>query len=176
MSDVSLALAGLSLAIWLYLLLFRGFFWLARLPAPVAPPARWPSVVAVVPARNEAELVGEAVASLLAQDYPGRFSIVVVDDHSEDGTAEIARAMAAALGRSARLTVLGAQALPAGWTGKLWALSEGVRQVEERGDAPELILDDLSGTPFRLWSLRRNALRIMGIARFLKARPDFARL
>jgi hopene-associated glycosyltransferase HpnB len=139
-SDVSLALAGLSLAIWLYLLLFRGFFWLARVPAPVAPPARWPSVVAVVPARNEAELVGEAVASLLAQDYPGRFSVVLVDDHSEDGTAEIARAMAAALGRSARLTVLGAQALPAGWTGKLWALSEGVRQVEERGDAPELIL------------------------------------
>jgi hopene-associated glycosyltransferase HpnB len=139
-SDVSLALAGLSLAIWLYLLLFRGFFWLARVPAPVAPPARWPSVVAVVPARNEAEVVGEAVASLLAQDYPGRFSVVLVDDHSEDGTAEIARAMAAALGRSARLTVLGAQALPAGWTGKLWALSEGVRQVEERGDAPELIL------------------------------------
>jgi hopene-associated glycosyltransferase HpnB len=139
-SDVSLALAGLALAIWLYLLLFRGFFWLVRVPAAVAAPARWPSVVAVVPARNEAEVVGDAMASLLAQDYPGRFSVVLVDDHSEDGTAEIARAMAGALGRSARLTVIGAQALPAGWTGKLWALSEGVRHVEEGGDPPELLL------------------------------------
>jgi hopene-associated glycosyltransferase HpnB len=140
MSDLSLALAGLSLAIWLYLLLFRGFFWVARVPAAVAAPTRWPSVVAVVPARDEAEVVGDAMASLLAQDYPGRFSVVLVDDHSEDGTADIARAMAAALGRSARLTVIGAQPLPAGWTGKLWALSEGVRQVEEGGDPPELIL------------------------------------
>jgi len=138
--EIALALAALSLLIWLYLLLFRGFFWVVRLPAPVAPPARWPSVVAVVPARNEAAVVGEAVSSLLAQDYPGRFSVALVDDHSEDGTAEIARAAAASVGWSERLTVLGAQALPAGWTGKLWALSEGVRQVEERGDPPELFL------------------------------------
>jgi len=140
MSGVVVALATLSLAIWLYLLLFRGFFWLARLPAPVAPPARWPSVVAVVPARNEAAVVGEAVSSLLAQDYPGRFSVVLVDDHSEDGTAAIARAAAARAGKGDHLTVLGAQPLPKGWTGKLWALAEGVRQVEEQGEPPELFL------------------------------------
>src|SRR5260221_2235427 len=138
--EIALALAALSLLIWLYLLLFRGFFWVVRLPAPVAPPAGWPSVVAVVRARTEAAVVGEAVSSLLPQDYPGRFAVALVDDHSEDGTAEIARAAAASVGWSERLTVLGAQALPAGWTGKLWALSEGVRQVEERGDPPELFL------------------------------------
>ncbi|HWG80674.1 MAG TPA: glycosyltransferase, partial [Stellaceae bacterium] len=137
---LTLTLAALSLAIWLYLLLFRGFFWRARLPAPMAPPARWPSVAAVVPARNEAAVVGEAVSSLLAQDYPGRFSIVLVDDHSEDGTAAIARAAAARLGHSERLTVTGAEPLPKSWTGKLWALAEGVRQVEETGEPPELFL------------------------------------
>ncbi|HKW52317.1 MAG TPA: glycosyltransferase [Stellaceae bacterium] len=137
--SVTLAVAALSLAIWLYLLLFRGFFWLPRLPAPAAP-QRWPSVVAVVPARNEGAVVGEAVSSLLAQDYPGRFSVVLVDDHSEDGTAAIARAAAARTGKSERLTVLGAEPLPKGWTGKLWALAEGVRQVEAAGEPPELFL------------------------------------
>ena len=137
---LTVVLAALSLAIWLYLLLFRGFFWRARLPAPAAPPARWPSVVAVVPARNEAAVVGEAVSSLLSQDYPGRFSIMLVDDHSDDGTAAIAREAAARAGKSERLTVTGAQPLPQGWTGKLWALAEGVRQVEAGGDTPELFL------------------------------------
>src|SRR5690348_12213089 len=137
---IALILSALALAIWLYLVLFRGFFWLARLPAPAVPPERWPSVVAVVPARNEAAVVGEAVASLLGQDYPGRFSIVLVDDHSDDGTAAVARAAAATVGRSESLIVLGARPLPQGWTGKLWALAEGVRQVEKRGDAPDLFL------------------------------------
>lgn len=134
------AVAGLSLAIWLYLLLGRGFFWLARPAAPALPPPRWPSVVAVVPARNEAEVVGQAVASLLAQDYPGSFSVVLIDDHSGDGTADAARAAARAAGKPGRLRVLGARPLPEGWTGKLWALAEGVRQVEESGDPPELFL------------------------------------
>src|SRR5260221_10914976 len=93
--EIALALAALSLLIWLYLLLFRGFFCVVRLPAPVAPPARWPSVVAVVPARNEAAVAGEAVSSLLGHDYPGRFSVALVDDHSEDGTPEIGPAAAA---------------------------------------------------------------------------------
>jgi hopene-associated glycosyltransferase HpnB len=80
-----------------------------------------------VPARNEAAVVGEAIASLLAQDYRGDFSVVLVDDNSTDGTAEIARA--AARGKEDHLTIVAARALPSGWTGKLWALSEGVRQV-----------------------------------------------
>jgi hopene-associated glycosyltransferase HpnB len=168
---VTIALALLTVAIWLYLLLGRGFFWLARVEdtnplrhevgereGPVAqqwegevalaarthltrslslapsPPKwaervgkHWPSVVVVVPARNEAAVVGEAIGSLLAQDYPGEFSVVLVDDHSSDGTAEIARA--AAKGRENRFSIVTARALPEGWTGKLWALSEGVRQI-----------------------------------------------
>jgi hopene-associated glycosyltransferase HpnB len=132
-------LASVSAAIWLYLLLGRGFFWLTRVAPLPAPPARWPSVVAIVPARNEAAVVGAAIDSLLRQQYAGRFSIVLVDDHSEDGTAEIAREAAARLGKSDRLHLVRAAPLPRGWTGKLWALAEGVRLVSE-GDRPDLFL------------------------------------
>jgi cellulose synthase/poly-beta-1,6-N-acetylglucosamine synthase-like glycosyltransferase len=136
----ALVLATLSLAVWLYLTLHRGFFWLARLPGPVARPRQWPSVVAVVPARNEAAVVGEAVRSLLQQNYPGRFAVVLVDDHSDDGTAVIAERAAAWIGKADRLTVLSARPLPPGWAGKLWALSEGVRHAEAGDDPPDLLL------------------------------------
>jgi hopene-associated glycosyltransferase HpnB len=135
-----LAIAALSLAIWLYLLLGRGFFWHVRLPSPQPRPRHWPRVVAIVPARNEAAVVDRAVSSLLAQSYPGQFSVLLVDDHSDDGTAEIARAAARRRGASERLSVVAARPLPRGWTGKLWALSEGVRRLEESGDPPELFL------------------------------------
>jgi len=129
---ILVALGGLVAAIWAYLLLGRGFFWSTRLAAPAPEPAHYPRVVAVIPARNEAEGVGRAVASLLDQDYPGDFSIVLVDDHSNDGTAEVARE--AARGREDRLTIVAARSLPGGWTGKLWALSEGMRQIALRPD------------------------------------------
>ena len=88
-------------------------------------------VTAVIPARDEAEGVGETIASLLRQDYPGPFSIVLVDDQSTDGTAEVARRAAAAA--ADRLTVLPGAALPAGWTGKLWAMKQGVdARADER--------------------------------------------
>jgi cellulose synthase/poly-beta-1,6-N-acetylglucosamine synthase-like glycosyltransferase len=89
----------LSLAIWLVLLLGRGFFWLARerddRDEPPEP-AEWPSVTAVVPARNEAELIARSIGSLLAQDYPGRFRVILVDDQSGDGTGAAARALGGA--------------------------------------------------------------------------------
>jgi hopene-associated glycosyltransferase HpnB len=125
-------LGWLTVVIWAYLLVARGFFWFARVAPSAPPPPRYPSIVAVIPARNEAEGIGRAVTSLLDQDYPGNFSIVVVDDHSHDGTADVARAAAA--GRDERLTVVAARSLPGGWTGKLWALSEGVRQVASPPD------------------------------------------
>ena len=118
-----IALALLSLAVWIGLLTARGRFWLARerdtrvLPAP----GSWPSVVAVVPARDEADVIARAAASLAAQDYPGAFRVIVVDDGSSDGTGAIARA---ALG--VRGEVRTGAPLPAGWTGKLWAVSQGV--------------------------------------------------
>jgi len=110
------------LLVWLYLFLLHRGFWLLRErdTQPVAEPAAWPSVVAVVPARNEADVIEQSIASLVAQDYPGPFHIVLVDDLSDDGTADLARGLA-----SNRLTVLTGSARPPGWTGKLWAMSQG---------------------------------------------------
>lgn len=119
----------LSLSIWLGLLCLRGGFWRVRLPAAAAPPTDWPAVVAVVPARNEAEVVAEAVTSLLTQAYSGEFRVILVDDHSDDGTAALARAAAAACGREDRLHIVSAQPLPPGWSGKVWAQQQGVEAV-----------------------------------------------
>jgi hopene-associated glycosyltransferase HpnB len=138
--SLALAIAIAACAAWAYLLLGRGFFWRPRLLPRAPAPARWPSVAAIVPARNEAAHIGEAVASLLTQRYDGRFSVVVVDDHSSDSTAEIARAAAARLGMEDRLGIVAARALPPGWSGKLWALGEGVRAVEAAPEPPDLLL------------------------------------
>ncbi len=134
-------LAGLSLLIWLYLLLFHGRFWLAnqRLGAGGPEPAAWPSVTAVVPARDEAEVIARAVTSLLSQDYPGEFHLIVVDDGSSDGTATIARQAAEAIGAGNRLTIVSGTPLPDGWTGKMWAVANGVREV---GNPDYLLLTD----------------------------------
>jgi hopene-associated glycosyltransferase HpnB len=130
-------LAALSLAIWLYLLLFRGGFWRAdqRLGTPAPAPDPWPAVAAIVPARDEAEVIGRALGSVLAQDYPGRLHTFLVDDHSSDGTADQARAAARASARGGRFQLVRARALPPGWTGKLWALAEGLSRAQE--DLPE---------------------------------------
>ncbi len=121
-----LAVAALTLAIWIYLLLFRGGFWRefrkgsGGLGAGLS---SVPRIVAVVPARDEADVVGRSIASLAAQRAPGYFHIILVDDHSSDGTADVAAAAAP----GDLLTVVKAAPLSAGWTGKLWAVSEGVR-------------------------------------------------
>lgn len=119
------AAAVTTAAVWVYLLAFRGGFWRIGRDgaAPAAAPAR--TVVAVIPARDEAEVIGAAVVSLLAQDYAGRLDIVIIDDHSSDGTAAVACAAAAAAGGADRVTVAPAAAVPAGWTGKLWAMRQG---------------------------------------------------
>ncbi|HEV2188278.1 MAG TPA: glycosyltransferase [Stellaceae bacterium] len=122
-----IVLAAATAAIWVYLIAFRGWFWrhdkATDLDVAPAPPR---SVVAVIPARDEAEIIGEALSSLLAQDYAGRLDIVVVDDHSGDGTAAIARAAAANAGAADRVTVIAAEPKPRGWTGKLWAVRQGI--------------------------------------------------
>jgi hopene-associated glycosyltransferase HpnB len=127
---VALAAAIASAAIWLYLALARGNFWHLR-PfdddvVTHAPPAKLPKVIAIVPARNEAETIARSIASLLQQTYSGEFQIVLVDDHSDDATASIARQAATQVQAADRLTILAASPLPQGWTGKLWALSEGI--------------------------------------------------
>jgi hopene-associated glycosyltransferase HpnB len=133
-------IALFALAVWLYLLAVRGGFWLGRerdvRDAP-AMPAAWPAVVAVIPARDEAASIGAAVQSLLAQDYPA-LAIIVIDDGSTDGTA--AAAAAAASGVGERLTVLQGQALPPGWTGKVWAQKQGVAEALGRAPPPRYLL------------------------------------
>nr|WP_309141189.1 glycosyltransferase [Novosphingobium sp. G106] len=119
---IAISLAAATLVIWL--LLLASGFWLCgdrddRMAC--ADPAEWPEVVAVVPARNEADVIARSLASLAAQDYPGPFRIVLVDDNSTDATGRIARGLA-----SNRIAVLDGAALAAGWTGKLWALSQGI--------------------------------------------------
>lgn len=140
-------LAAFCLALWLYLLVGRGGFWLARerdaraMPAepgavlPRLPP--WPAVVAVIPARNEAGAIEQAVVSLCRQDYPGALRIIVVDDQSDDGTADLARAAATAAGRGTCLEVLRGAPLPPGWTGKLWAVHQGIEHACARGAADQ---------------------------------------
>ena len=128
----------LALSVWLYLLAFRGRFWIARpavLPGKAPEPA--PRITVIIPARNEAAVVGRAVASLVRQDYPGEFRIFLVDDQSEDGTAEVARQCAG----PERLEVVRGTPPPAGWVGKVWAMEQGVRAAASRGDGYILFTD-----------------------------------
>lgn len=125
---------------WAVLLFGRGFFWLARdddsdakrLPHP----ARWPAVCAIVPARNEAETIAATVRGLAAQDYPGPFRMVVVDDRSSDDTGALARAA----GDGRLLVVTGTGKIP-GWSGKLYALQQGLEAVKD-GDHEYLLFTD----------------------------------
>lgn len=119
----------LSIAAWMWLLFLRGRFWRAdqRLGAPPAPEG-WPEVVAVIPARDEAEGIGRVLAAHAATRYPGAFRVVLSDDASTDGTGEIARMAAEGAGRPIRVTA--APALAPGWTGKLSALAHGVAEAE----------------------------------------------
>jgi hopene-associated glycosyltransferase HpnB len=157
--DPSLALGLICLAIWTYLLLGRGGFWRMgerddRDEAPA--PARWPSVAAVVPARNEADVIARSIGSLAAQDYPGNFRIILVDDNSEDGTAE------AAAGLGERVEILRGAPLPPGWTGKLWAMKQGAERAAALDPAPDYILftdADIAHTPDNLARLTARAER-----------------
>jgi hopene-associated glycosyltransferase HpnB len=125
-------LAGAVLLAWLGLALLHGGFWRVRFPAPAPAPAAWPAVVAVVPARDEAHVLGEALGTLLTQDYPGAWHVIVVDDHSSDATAAVARSAARRRGRQAQLTVVRARPLPPGWSGKVWAQAEGMAVAARR--------------------------------------------
>lgn len=127
---VTNVLGVIALAIWLHLFFGRAWFWrLRKVDADRGASetlGEWPSVIAMVPARNEAETIGRVVTGLVQQDYPGAFCVVVVDDHSEDATPSIARRVAAENRAEVRVRVVNASELPEGWTGKLWALHEGI--------------------------------------------------
>jgi hopene-associated glycosyltransferase HpnB len=137
-----------ALAVWLYLLLGRGFFWrgaerddkLIAADKSGAAALDWPPVTAIVPARNEAQFIARSVGSLLRQTYRGRFAIVLVDDQSSDGTAEIAMAAAREASAPELLTVVRGSDPPAGWTGKLWAMNQGFQRANSEPAPPDYLL------------------------------------
>jgi hopene-associated glycosyltransferase HpnB len=123
-------IAEIPLAVWAYLFFLRGSFWQLQedktAPQSLDP---WPRVVAIVPARNEAETIARCVTSLAKQDYPGEFKISVEDDHSDDRTGMLALQAWSESGASRRISVHLASQLPLGWTGKLWAMNDGVQEA-----------------------------------------------
>ncbi|MGB3200252.1 MAG: glycosyltransferase [Nodosilinea sp.] len=143
MATLALGVSSLALLIWIGMLLFWGQFWRAdqRLnPDALLPLTAWPAVAVVIPARNEADLIGVAVRSHLSQTYPGPLSVVLVDDQSTDGTAAVAKESARAINQGDRLTVLSGTALPRGWAGKLWAMEQGYRYLLSLPTSPDYVL------------------------------------
>lgn len=127
-------IAVISLAAWLYLFFAHHGFWHAdqRLPRDTRPMSAWPSVVAIVPARNEAPSIEACIRSLAAQRYDGSFRVILVDDGSADGTAGLARSAAT----PEHLSVMSAPPLADGWTGKLWAMQAGLTRAASDGLSP----------------------------------------
>jgi hopene-associated glycosyltransferase HpnB len=170
-----------SAAAWVYLLVAHGGYWLTsqRLPAGgglggespagMAPAAgggaeteTWPAVVAVVPARNEADMLPVTLPALLGQDYPGEFSVFVVDDGSDDGTGQIAAELGAKslAGGGAPLTVVAGQSRPQGWAGKVWAMAQGAAAAADTPTGYLLFTDaDISWTQGSLRELVAAAER-----------------
>ena len=139
-------IAAVSLCIWLYLLAAHGRFWQAGPELAPARPRVAPSVAVVVPARDEASTIDAVLRSLLAQDYAGPFRVILVDDGSSDGTGDIAGAIA-----DPRMTVVYGEPPPVGWSGKLWAIVQGLDQADA-----ELVLltdADIVHAPYHLATL-----------------------
>ncbi len=132
----------ISAIAWFYLIFLHGGFWRdgPYLSTNIPAPRDWPSVVAVVPARNEAETIAATLTALAAQDYPGAFAIILVDDQSDDRTQERARE---ARGMVPPVSIVAGTPLPHGWTGKMWAVAQGIEAVRRQNpDAKYLFLTD----------------------------------
>ncbi|MBE9060706.1 glycosyltransferase [cf. Phormidesmis sp. LEGE 11477] len=146
METALLWLSAVAAIIWIGLLLLWGQFWRAdqqlgdKKSQMAELQGTWPAVAVVIPARNEADLIERVVRSHLSQSYPGKLSILLIDDKSTDKTAQIATQTAASLNKTEILTVLLGTALPTGWTGKLWALEQGFRDLQRQASPPEYVL------------------------------------
>jgi hopene-associated glycosyltransferase HpnB len=173
---IAATISFLPVAIWAYLLIGRGGFWRCRERddsvdfgeaerRQQAVAVGWPSVAAVIPARDEAKLIARSLGSLLRQDYPGQFSIVIVDDQSGDDTSGAARAAALALGAADRVRIVAGANMPQGWTGKLWAMRQGLAALEAGREPPEFVLFTDADIAYDPQTLRR----LVGIARSKKS-------
>mgnify|MGYP006292989189 FL=1 len=164
-TTVTLGFSVLALLIWGGMIGFWGQFWRADQqlePGNALPLNAWPKVAVVIPARNEADLIGMAVGSHLAQAYPGALSIVLVDDQSTDGTAEVARETASATGQSDQLIILSGETLPPGWAGKLWAMEQGFRHLAAQAAPPDYVLftdADIEHDPANVQQLVAKAVK-----------------
>jgi hopene-associated glycosyltransferase HpnB len=132
MATIIFSLTLLSLVIWLFLILFWGQFWRVNHQLEANQDKdidnnTLPTVCVIIPARNEADVIPVSLRSLLLQDYPGKFTIFLVDDQSSDGTAHIAQGVAYALDKTPQLQIVTSTSLPPGWTGKLWAMEQGLQ-------------------------------------------------
>ena len=125
-----------------FLLLFWGDFWRGnqRIKPQENKLESYPSICAVIPARNEAEVLPISLASLLKQNYPGDFSLVLVDDNSSDRTSEIALETAAKLNKTDNLIIISGKPLPADWKGKLWAMKQGIERAQQQRPQPDYFL------------------------------------
>jgi len=139
---ILLTIATLSLIIWIFLLLFWGQFWRAdqRLELNKIDLPSYPSICAIIPARNEADVLPVSLKSLLNQDYSGQFSIILIDDQSTDKTGEVAQHIANQLNQSDRLNIISGQPLPVGWSGKLWAMEQGIQSAKNQDLTPDYFL------------------------------------
>lgn len=136
------AIIGASVLIWVYLAVARGTFWTMAVRDSETPtaPAKWPGVAVVIPARNEADSIGKSLRSLLDQNYPGAVAIIVVDDDSSDGTAAVAANAVKDEKNRSSVTIANGRGLPADWTGKLWAVSQGIEIAEAQQTRPDYVL------------------------------------
>ena len=156
-------------AAWAYLLLARGRYWQpltslpAGAPAAEAGPERWPRVAIVVPARDEAALIPHTLPTLLSQAYPGPAQVVLVDDQSSDGTAELARSLARkGGGRGLGLAVVEGKPCPPGWAGKPWAMAQGWAHALQAPEPPEWALFTDADIAHPPGSLRQLVLSALG--------------
>ena len=135
------SLSVISILAWGVLICCRGDFWRARerLDGPPGTLRVWPSVAVLIPARDEATVIGQSLPSILNQDYPGPLHVILIDDHSRDGTSARAEEAARLAGHPNRLTVIRSKPLPQGWAGKVWALSEGFARVPEQAPSADYV-------------------------------------
>ena len=163
MATIIFSLTLLSLVIWLFLILFWGQFWRVNHQLEATPDKDTdnnilPTVCVIIPARNEADVIPVSLRSLLLQDYPGNFTIFLVDDQSSDGTANVAQEVAHNLDKTQQLQIVTSTSLPPGWTGKLWAMEQGLQTASTLTPDYFLLTDaDIEHDPSNLHRLVAKA-------------------